>query len=143
MNIQLTLLSIIVALFMTIWSNDVQMHNAAVPNVPAQKIYESVPTRPVSQIQQAPAADAVQPPLPAGIAPGRYQVVNHNGDAQILNLQAYELPQPVAPARDFYMNQQGSQRWYFIRLNETEHEPAVVLGEDQMEIPRTAALDEE
>ncbi|MFK7817121.1 MAG: hypothetical protein AB8G99_00260 [Planctomycetaceae bacterium] len=53
--------------------------------------------------------------LPDHIAPGFYRAVNHEGQANIV--QVFETDKNSdASARDFYMHESNDQRWYLIRL---------------------------
>ena len=126
MNIQVVLLSVVLAAFVGLWSND---HPAEPVVAIPTKTKSYPPTGPMSAsephaTQNFPAAGSSPsldiPKLPAGIAAGMYQVVNHLGDIRTLTISVSDLGQTeVREPQDLYLLNADRQRWYFIRIDET------------------------
>lgn len=123
MNIQVVLLSVVLAAFVGLWSNDQGVEVSAVPRPP--EIYDpnrSLSVRPTDAPLKLATSLVTQvdvPNLPAGISAGTYQVVNHFGDVRTLTISVSDLGQKAATApQDLYVQNEAAGCWYFIRLTD-------------------------
>ena len=84
---------------------------------PQQTVVRNEVREPKRQISVS-TVSAARPELPAGIAPGRYRVVSHSGDVKTVTITPAEagINADSLPRRDFYIQADGAQRWYFIRI---------------------------
>lgn len=73
--------------------------------------------------------------FPAGITVGTFQVIDNLGHVTLVEISARQLAlagiTPQLPCRDLYTQQEGNQRWYFIRLGD--------LANAQMTLPPQSA----
>lgn len=124
MNIQVVLLSVVLAAFVGLWSNDQPSERVVAVSTPTESY------RPIVPLSAAPTdatmrftSESVTPmevsKLPPGIAAGTYQVVNHLGDVNTLTISISDLGQrELQDPRDLYLLNEDRQRWYFIRIDE-------------------------
>ena len=119
MNIQVVILSVVLAAFIGLWSND---HSNVVHNVPAIPAAphrnEYGPTGPLSAkptplYLTSGRQSQVALTLPKGIAEGRYVAVNQLGEVRSVTVTVSDLGQEVDPSRDTYKVNQGDNRWFF------------------------------
>lgn len=130
MNIQVVLLSVVLAAFVGLWSNDQAAQQALVPH--HRELYDPARTlsvRPTDKSFKRTTSRVTQvdiPSIPKGIAAGTYQVVNHLGDVRTLKISISDLGQEaVTVARDLYVHKEEVGRWYFIRVDEKAVKTAI------------------
>ena len=66
-------------------------------------------------------------PLPEGLVPGEYRIVDNAGTVRQLtltldDLTTYHQSKPKFVARDIYQSQDEHHRWYFIRVQTAERD---------------------
>lgn len=136
MNTQTSLLVLVSSLFASIWSND---HPVVVTEAsyelrelqsgatdPDLTLHAPLATGPSNIVRTA--RELSLPPLPARIGPGSWQAVNHAGTTHNFNVRIDEIHRGAYTDEDFFVHGEGSDRWYFIRLNRTDLIPSVAEG---------------
>lgn len=136
MNIQVVLLSVVLAAFVGLWSNDhptkpfvaIPTKTKSYPATGPMSATEPKDTQNFTAVGSSPSWD--MPKLPSGIAAGTYLVVNHLGDIKTLTISVSDLGQTeVRKPQDLYLMNADRQRWYFIRIDEaadTQTQTAVI-----------------
>lgn len=145
MNARFGLLVLVTALFMMAWDGDQASMQAALARRDAKQqamrlALNDVDAQP-SQLVKAdepPSSDAPQssqtvshsetqvqadtdtaelPPLPAGIAAGKYQAVSQSGKSIELNVTAEQATSDIAEDLYFSRDPSDGSRWYLIRIS--------------------------
>ena len=124
MNIQVVLLSVVLAAFVGLWSNDqpgahLETNPTQLESYSPAGPMSAAPTHSNHQFTADTAEAMSVPKLPTGIAAGTYQVVNHLGDVKTVTISISNLGQKeTSVPRDLYILNESHQRWYFIRIDE-------------------------
>src|SRR5262249_19106531 len=125
-NGKLLLLAAVIGLFVRVWNSNEQRHVRSIPGSRArisQKVlartiaYRNVPNSPGIEAICTPATAPI--PVPAGITPGRYRVIDDTGRVALLIVPA----KPISPAElrqsaeiNFFVESVGTAQWHFLRL---------------------------
>ncbi len=163
MTFRITLLVLVTGLFAMIWTHDQSRPNRSVSALPKHReshpavIANGSPLRPVSivteedrQPAEIPMDDlwmfgGVDMPLPEGLVPGEYRVVNNTGTVRHLtltldDLTSYYQAEPIFITRDIYQSEDEEHRWYFVRVQSSDEVKISAVAErgKHIELPAVA-----
>ncbi len=152
MTFRITLLVLVTGLFAMIWTHDQNRPNRSVTasakprKLQQRTVVNSPVSRPVSIMQDVARQSAEIPmddlwmfgglemPLPEGLVPGEYRVVDNTGTVRQLtltldDLTTYYQTVPNFITRDIYQSQDEHRRWYFIRVQSSQEVKFPVVAE--------------
>lgn len=127
---RVSLLLMVTGLFAAMWSGDspddrsgAEIRLARLASSPQASLYCGFGNNARAKIDTISASSSSKSdyPIPEGIAPGKYLVVNQAGRTWSVTISEDSQSSVKRTPEDHYLVIQGSLRWHFIRLATQEH----------------------